>query len=485
MIPRILSIAAPLAVYVTLVVLALGIWRARKKLDWLAIVPASAGLLASFIFLPPTHRLFFDEDIYINIASNLSRAPVSQTTLAGSPDDVKVSSYYKEPSGWPVLLSLVFIATGASEAVAFVVARLFFMLAIAAVYHLAREVLETRRQALIAAVLFGAAPACFWFSVSTGTDFPAALMLVLGMWGLFSGNGALAAGGFAMAAQTRLELMALMPLLWLFAKIPRTWLIAGAALVVVEVVHIGWVLSVAPVLAEAEKVPSSFAPGYAPGNLLDNIRYLLNPTIFAAAATVLALIAARRRAYAPLALQIAMLFCVYLVFYAGSFELNPRYSIQIAAPLAILAASMVNKPLYAGLLLLSLAIPYVQRWEFTGYLEALAADHRLSVDFARRVGTNDVVVSATPQIFMNQGRRSLDAIFAASRKSEIDEELASRDEVWYHAGARANRLDSAEADADRWMKSNFELHLIESHEVSGIRIAFYEVLPKAVDRETR
>src|SRR5919109_855739 len=114
MISRILSVAAPLSVYVTLVVLAIGLWRQRKKLEWFAILPATGGLLASFIFLPPVHRLFFDEDIYINIASNLSHAPVAQITLVGSPDEVGVSSYYKEPSGWPVMMSLVFVITGQS-----------------------------------------------------------------------------------------------------------------------------------------------------------------------------------------------------------------------------------------------------------------------------------------------------------------------------------------------------------------------------------
>ncbi len=35
------------------------------------------------------------------------------------------------------------------------------------------------------------------------------------------------------------------------------------------------------------------------------------------------------------------------------------------------------------------------------------------------------------------------------------------------------------------MKSTFELHLIDSREIGGMRIAFYEVLPKLVNREAR
>src|SRR2546422_7193320 len=294
MIPRVLSIAGPLWVYASLGVLIYGLWNQRQKFDWLALVPALAGLAASTVFLSPVHRLFFDEDIYINIASNLAHAPVNQVTVIGGPDDIQVSSYYKEPAGWPVFLGLVFLVTGRSEAVAFWTARILFAIAIAAVYQLARQVLGSRNQALVAAILFGATPICFWFSASPGTDIPAALMAILGMWGLSAGNGALAAAGLALAAQTRMELLILLPLMLIphvvgdsgteekwgltppakqdssmsfesrfvrrvrpfFSSVPKspaTWSFVAAILVIPEIVHVAWVMSVAPVLARAER----------------------------------------------------------------------------------------------------------------------------------------------------------------------------------------------------------------------------------------
>src|SRR5438552_1102609 len=180
MLSRVLSIAGPVWVYLTMAVLVYGIAQQRKRLDWIALGPAFAGLLASAIFLAPIHRLFFDEDLYINIASNLTRFPVNQVTVIGGPDDIQVSSYYKEPAGWPVLLSFAFLIAGRSEIVAFWFARFLFALTIAAVYQLARELLPTQRQALAAAILFAAIPVCFWYSLSAGTDMPAALMAALG-----------------------------------------------------------------------------------------------------------------------------------------------------------------------------------------------------------------------------------------------------------------------------------------------------------------
>ena len=115
MLSRVLSIAGPVWVYLTMAVLVYGIAQQRKRLDWIALGPAFAGLLASAIFLAPIHRLFFDEDLYINIASNLTRFPVNQVTVIGGPDDIQVSSYYKEPAGWPVLLSFALLAAAAAR----------------------------------------------------------------------------------------------------------------------------------------------------------------------------------------------------------------------------------------------------------------------------------------------------------------------------------------------------------------------------------
>jgi hypothetical protein len=487
MIPRILSVAGPLFIYATLAVLGWGLWRERKKLEWLALAPALAGLIASFAVLAPIHRLFFDEDIYINIASNLTRAPVAQITLLGGPDDVEVSSYYKQPPGWPVVLSLVFLLAGRTETVAFVFARILFAIAIAAVYQLSREALQTKKQALAAAILFGAVPVCFWFSVSAGTDIPAALFTTLGMWGCLAGNGPLAAAAFALAAQTRMELIVLVPIVWLSGKIPVKWKAIASALLVAELAHIGWLMTVTPVLAAAEKAPVWMSLGFIPGNLVANVRYLFNPMQFPAGVMAAAVVAGLKRSgkggRGLLALQIGAMFGVYILFYAGSFDMNPRYSIQFLAPLAVVAASALTRPVFIAGAILSLVLPYTVRLEFTGYLQALAADHRLSVQFASQIGASDLVLSTEPQIFLNQGREAVDAAFAFERRDKLDEVMRRPGKIWYHAGATTNLVETREWRADQWVKSNLELHLIDAHEVAGTKIAFYEVLLKLVDRK--
>ncbi len=486
MIPRLLSIAGPLSVYASLAVLIYGLWKARQKFDWLALVPAVASLAASIIFLPAIHRLFFDEDIYINIANNLAHAPVNQVTVMGGPDEIEVSSYYKEPPGWPVLLSLVFLITGRSESVAFWVARILFALAVAAVFHLSCEMIKSRRQAIIAAILFGATPICLWFSVSAGTDIPAALLAILGMWGLVTGNGPLACAGIALAAQTRMELLILVPLVWLLSKIPFKWKATTAGLVAVEIAHVFWVMSVAPVLAQAERVPAAFSPRYVVMNLRSNLAYLFNPYEFFGLTLALAFgIAiyggwrAARDHHRLIYLPALGLLCIYLFFYAGSFEMNPRYSIQVLAPIAVLSASFMEGR--RAILLFAIVLPYTHPYELPGYAQALAADHRMSAEIAAQLSPNDLIVSAQPEMFINQGRRAMNVLFALDHKEKLEEEFGRR-KIWYHSGVRTNASDTQDALADGWVKSNFELHLIQLQEASGMRVAFYELL-KDIHRE--
>jgi len=492
---RILSIGGPLWVYATIAVLVYGVSRERKKFDWLALAPAAAGFLASVLFLSPVHRLFFDEDMYINVASNLTRAPVNQFTVMGSPGDIQVSTYQNVPAGWPVFLSFAFLAAGRSETVAFWFARLMFALAIAAIYQLARELLSTRRQAFLAAVFFGATPICFWFSVSTGTDLMAVSMAVLGVWGLVTGNGALAAGGLAFAAQTRMELLALIPLVWLSPKISPKWKIAAAAVVLFEVVHVAWVLSVTSVLEQAEAVSSAFGIGFVGRNLWENIKYIFNPLWFPAMVSVLVVIFLgkwilnRARRLLPggglLLFWIFALFGVYMAFYAGRFDMNPRYSIQILAPMTILAASFARRPAWLAVLFVSAIVPTIERYELAPFVQALQADHQFCVRFASQVDPGDLVVSGQQEIFIDQGRRAVNAAFASEGKIRLEDEIQRHVRVWYHSGVRANIPNSHEWLADRWVKSNFELHLIDSQRVSGFGIAFYELLLKNVDRDAR
>jgi hypothetical protein len=292
-----------------------------------------------------------------------------------------------------------------------------------------------------------------------------------------------------------MELLLLVPIALISPKIPHKWKMVAAGLALFEIVHVAWVMSVVPVLERAEEVQSAFGIGHVGTNLWDNIRYLFNPSGFPIMVSVLAIASLWEKAGAiarkrfptggALAVWIFGLFAVYLCFYAGSFDTNTRYSIQIIAPLTVLAASFAKRPVWIAALLVSAIVPATRPYVFTPYFQALEADHQLSVLFASRIQPDGLVVSGLQEIFINNGRRSINAAFAQMNKGTLDDELQRRGKAWYHAGVRSNYENSDEWRADRWVKSNYELHLIDSHEVAGYRIEFYEILLKNVHREAR
>src|SRR5207249_9186489 len=100
-----------------------------------------------------------------------------------------------------------------------------------------------------------------------------------------------------------------------------------------------------------------FGLRYVGRNLLDNLKYFFDPFRFPVVVSLFVAVflwKVRR----PLAERHALIvwifgvFAVYLCFFAGSFEINPRYSIQMVAPMAILAASSAKRPVWIGALLL-------------------------------------------------------------------------------------------------------------------------------------
>jgi len=476
--PRLLSFALPLSVYTALVFVGWGVYRERKKLDRWVLILVAGAFTVSLAFRPSEHLLFFDEDIYIQIASNLSHAPVAQLTLLGGPGDIQASTYYKEPAGFPVILSLILAITGTHEMVAFIVARLLYAMAVAAVYLLGREVLKTRAQAIAAAITFAATPACFAYSASAGTDLPAALFAALGIWGIAAGNGMLALGGLAMASMVRLEMIALASLILIGNRIPSKWKFGLGGLLIPEIAHVGWVFSIAPLLVKVEHVESAFSPVYILRNLRENIAYLFDPRAFPITGAIAAIIGILKAKEFRIILLgwMAIFFCVYLVFYAGSFDINPRYSIQLTIPIILLAVSATERLPFLLAIAIAAALPSMRPWQLPAYVQALASDHRTAVEFAQAVGPTDLVVSGEPEIFMNNGRHGMNAVYATDQIDRLRSQFGKYKRIFYYGGIRTNEIGSERWEADRKVKSEFELHLIEAKEFSAFRIAIYELL---------
>jgi hypothetical protein len=256
-----------------------------------------------------------------------------------------------------------------------------------------------------------------------------------------------------------------------------------------EAIHVGWVLSIAPVLAKAERVEAAFSLVYVMRNLATNLKYLAFQfplTLFSALA---ALVAWKHRTL--LVTWIGLLSTVYLLFYAGSFEMNPRYSIQITVPMVLLAVSLPrtrflrDNPSYALVaIVVCVSIPIIRPWQPTAYGRTLASDHATAVQIARTLGPSDLVITTEPEIFLNYGNHAMNAVYGTQTPERIRNQIGKFARIFYYAGVRTTVEGTEQWETDRRMKSSFELHLVDSKEFSGMRVALYELL-QPLDGNTR
>jgi hypothetical protein len=301
------------------------------------------------------------------------------------------------------------------------------------------------------------------------------------MWGIAAGNGPLAVAGMTLAAQTRLELIALVPLFLLTKAIENHWKFLGIGLILAESLHVEWVLSAAPAFAAFERVPSAFAFGNVLPNLKTNVAYFLDPFRFPVLVPLLSIVTVVRREKLHLALWIVALLGVYLFFYAGSFNLTPRYSIQIIAPMAVLAVSAIKHRYAIPALLLSAAFAFWHWPNGPEYVPALILDHAIATDVASRLGQDELVISTQSEIFLNHGVHAMNGFYAASLQELPFERLRRYRRILYYAGAQTNVINTSEWRADEWIKSHYKLRLIDSHKIGEIWIAYFELSAKSDD----
>jgi len=121
-----------------------------------------AGLLLVTQVAPQTHRIYYDEDIYANMAQNI--ALTGQTGIANYAV-FEYGEYFnhwlqynKDPSGWPFLVSLAFQLFGTDETLLFYIANLLYAGGIILVFFITRLIADRDFPGLLAALIFALIP---------------------------------------------------------------------------------------------------------------------------------------------------------------------------------------------------------------------------------------------------------------------------------------------------------------------------------------
>jgi hypothetical protein len=473
----------PPLLWLNLFLLALGLWLSREALIRAAGNPGRPVLIKLGLIIllalvlrtlvaPHTHHLYYDEDIYMNIAHNMVADGKAVATDYGTYrwDDYfcRESFMNKQPNAHPALVSVIFMILGVNERWAFFLNIILSSLTPLLLFFLAR-LLYDDRIALWAAFFFTLIPVAIVWSASTSTEPPMVFFITLTflLLACFSRDHDFrvlfaAAMSLTYAVQFRPEGVILLPLAFLFLLIfdrqafehlqelrfTLIWmlvcfLMAQHALHLTAFIHDDW----------GALGRDKFSTAYLAKNVKDNLSFFIQnrefPVVFTLfAITGLTAFRAKWREKLFVLIWCGFASLPFLFFYAGSFKygVDVRFSLFVLPPVCILCSlgmdftrrvlsHFLSTPHVGAHLALFVAIVFLPHLPFirTVHEEAWSArfDHDFIVREAKKLPFDAVVFCHCPYIVVTAGRGALHTHYG-SDNYRVDEVFGLTNNVYFY-----------------------------------------------------
>lgn len=463
-----------------------------------------------------THRIYYDEDIYCNVAQNMALAGKTGFCNYGTFEYGEYSPHWltlnKEPSGWPFLVSLVFQAFGVNEQYAFLLNNVLFAAAVLVTFFIGRQIAGEFFPGLLAALAYQLMPHnLIWFNTAAAE--PAASLwagLVVLVLFVFLRKGQdrhlfLLALLLPMACQMRMESILLIPLLLL-----AVLLLAPRLLLSRRIWSFGPLstLFLLPHLLQFYAVSghtwgakgSAFALSFLRPNLAVNGLYYLKNQEFPLILTLLAtagLLLARGRARWLLLTWFLLFWGIFLFFYAGSYHYGAdvRFALLAFMPLAVLAGmgagrlrallARVNGPARA----IESAILIVLVFSFLRFLplvrregqEAWGAryDHAHAHAFLREVPERAIILTQTPTMFLLWGQNAIQT-YAGINNPGLIKDLLKRYQghVYFHENYWCNTQNVRNRRLCQAIREKYDLEEVAAASEQHYRYGLYKLSMK-------
>lgn len=422
------------------------------------IIPAKKWILVglilimafglSFFAAPRTHRIYYDENIYLHIGQSIALTGKAQMINFGEFKYgelfVNQGEYNKQPNAYPYLLSVFYRLFGVSENLSFLINNIVFSLSCLIVFAIAFLLFQNFKTGLYAALVFAVIPQSILWSNSTSAE-PAntfflsltVLLMILALRSEKIGLYLLAAVSACLAAQCRMESLLIFPLLAVFLvlrnrkilKEQKLYYIVPLVLFLLTAHALHFVsFQNHPWGAAQEKYSLSFF-GH---NLGTNGMFFLNNKDFPMILSLALALAFFSRKFWKEKIQIVTWFVffwgIFLFFYAGSYYYGAdiRFSLMAFPAFSILAAiGLTNaddwifhrfkKPGFYSLIVVCVAfLAFAPKMRTEGQ-EAWAAryDHYYAKEMLKSLPPNSIVFTHNPNMFLFWGASAAQASIIA------------------------------------------------------------------------
>jgi hypothetical protein len=486
-----------------------------KKILYLLLGITIAGTLITSFVAPPTHRIYYDEDIYENIGQNLATLQKAQLCNDGGTTygvySCHEGHYNKEPYAYPYLLSIVYRLFGVNETLSFIFNNLLLGITIIIVFLLAFLLFKNYLIGIFSALIYALIPQnLLWFN-TTAVEPSASLFSGIFIFAVViflkdKSNRSLflvaVLASFAIQFRPESILILLIALISIIIFTPtelkRTRIYtAGLFFLTLSFAHS--IHLIVTCGSNWGTTAPSFGIDYFINNFTVNSLYYLDNLKFPIFITLLFLISFFSKSFFKektlLAIWFLCFWGIFLFFYAGSYGYGAdvRYSLVSYIPMAILAGSGVYKlqsfiknlptlkfyfnPIIAILIILSFLKFLPQVRAETEEAWGARADHYYAEQFAALLPENSIVLTHNPNMFHLWGKNAAQISLATSNKSYVNQFLFYhyKKGVYLHWNYWCNAGDSLQNSYCNKVLEEYKYELIKEYKVNDYRYALYRI----------
>ncbi|MBF0180280.1 MAG: hypothetical protein HQM03_09675 [Magnetococcales bacterium] len=478
-------------------------------LRWGLALLAVGGMLHAGVVAPRTHRIFYDETIYLAIGQNLAHLGRAQSCHSGGVEHGMLRcdqwEYNKQPNGFPFLVGLVYRLFGDSEEAIFYLNNGLMGLAALVTALLTRLTGWGWLAGGCAGLVFVLIPQnAHWFNTTAAEPSAAlfgALTVLAAFWYRQEGRVAtltLLTALAAWAISFRPESLLLLPLALLIVwgrlrRTPRVLFLHFALF---------WLLTL-PVWLHLElfrhhpwgSEGQPFALRYFLANLADNGWHYISNKEFPAAYALLAMVGllvpgAGRRERGVVGLWFLLFWGVFLFFYAGGYHYGAdmRYALLSHVPLAVLAgvgAAWLAVRIGGGVvvtLLVCFHLPFLPLVRATtSEAWAARADHRYARQMADALPPESLVLTHNPNMFQVWGVHAAQMSLAQAAQEYVDRGLFPRygGGVYLHYNFWCNIPDPAQNRFCQHALDRYDHEVVLEYREKEYRYALYRLRMKS------
>lgn len=463
-----------------------------KRSTWLFLLIIFLLALTIRFQAPFTHRVYYDEDIYLNIAQNIVNDGQATLCNRGTPDHCDEGVLNKQPQGLSFFLASFFFFLGINETLASIIMIMVSSLSAIALFFLVYLLVKKEEPSLFSSLILALTPIhILWSPTITGeTLFVFFAILAITAILAYLHNKSLptlllAASLLAYASQLRPEAPLLLPLSALFflrEKLDKNLLIGFVLLLLLFSPYVFQFKNIAGDTWGATSGEKLSLQYIKPNSLvnskffIEDTRYPLLFTILALPGIIYLLIKKEYMKLIILAAWFMLFFSMYALFYAGSFNygadvrfsltLYPAISILIGLGLYYIRTLIPIKPIFSSLMLIIAILAVFSTFlPFVTAVHEEAWDARLAHDFAikeaKNAGNNCYVFTHVPTMFLANDIPALQTWYA-SNNQVVDDIFKKTDCVLFEEGYWCVNVQQYRDGVCKYIKDNFDLIKVNS-----------------------